>query len=247
MKPNRVLVVDDKEENLSLLRELLQSHGYEVDEARHGADALEKARRRPPDLIVSDILMPVMDGFVLCREWKKDERLKSIPLIFHTATYTDERDRKFALSLGAEGFIVKPAEPNEFMAILRETIRRAGSSSAAQTSPTADAPARPPRETPEPEESVYLRQYNETLVRKLETKMEQLEKVNRELERDIVERKRVEAKMAEQLEELRRWQNVMLSREGRIQELKREVNDLCRLLGKPVRYSSQDPPRKNPA
>jgi len=73
-------------------------------------------------MIISDILMPVMDGFALCRACKQDERLKDIPFIFYTATYTDPKDEEFALSLGAERFIVKPVEPDKFLALLRETI-----------------------------------------------------------------------------------------------------------------------------
>ena len=70
----RVLIVDDRPDNLYLLRALFQGSGYSVDEARHGAEALVKARQAPPDLIVSDILMPVMDGYTLLRHWKADAR-----------------------------------------------------------------------------------------------------------------------------------------------------------------------------
>jgi putative two-component system response regulator len=66
--------------------------------------------------------MPQMDGFQLCRECKKDESLKKIPFIFYTATYTDKEDEKFALSLGAERFIIKPQEPEIFLKILKEVI-----------------------------------------------------------------------------------------------------------------------------
>ena len=118
----RVLVVDDHEENLYLLQVLLQSQGYTVELARNGAEALEKARLQPPDLIVSDILMPVMDGFTLCRAWKADERLRSVPFIFYTATYTDPRDEQLALDLGADAFITKPAEPDAFMAAVLDVL-----------------------------------------------------------------------------------------------------------------------------
>ncbi len=98
----RVLVVDDKPENLDLLRALLQGHGHQVEEARHGAEALVKARQAPPELIVSDLLMPVMDGYTLLRQWKADPRLKPIPFVVYTATYTDPKDEQLALDLGAD-------------------------------------------------------------------------------------------------------------------------------------------------
>jgi PAS domain S-box-containing protein len=179
MKMNRVLVVDDKEENRYLLSALLHGHGYEVFTAAHGAEALEIARQNPPGLIISDILMPVMDGFALCREWKKDITLTRIPFIFYTATYTDERDRKFALGLGADRFIVKPEEPDTFMAIIRETVEKCKDESTVAPDQLAD-------------ETEYYREYNTALIRKLEDKMMQLEETNRILENDIAERKRTE-------------------------------------------------------
>ncbi|MEK7877355.1 MAG: response regulator, partial [Pseudomonadota bacterium] len=86
--PATILVVDDHRTNRFLLQEVLKGQGYRVATARNGAEALQKARQSPPDLIVTDILMPVMDGFSLCWEWKHDERLKRIPLICYTGTYT---------------------------------------------------------------------------------------------------------------------------------------------------------------
>ena len=179
----RILVVDDKEENQYFLRSLFEGNGYAVDLAVNGAEALAKARQHPPDVIIADILMPVMDGFALCREWKQDAQLKSVPFVFYTATYTDERDREFALSLGAERFLVKPAEPEVLLALLRELV--------AAPVPAAVSAA------PDARETVYLKQYNQVLIRKLEAKMEQLEAVNRRLEQDITERERTEDKLRE--------------------------------------------------
>jgi PAS domain S-box-containing protein len=170
--------------------------------AGHGAEALEKARQDPPDLTISDILMPVMDGFALCREFKKDARLKSIPFVFYTATYTDERDREFALSLGAARFIVKPEEPAAFMEIIRETIGQAGGPPGALATDGLDPL---PAEVTEKEETVYLKQYNETLIRKLEAKMEELEKTNYALEQDIAMRRATEEALRQGEIRLRRF------------------------------------------
>ena len=162
----RILIVDDQPANLYLLRALLTGHGHEVDEARHGAEALVMARQSPPDLIISDLLMPVMDGYTLLRHWTADARLKEIPFVVYTATYTDSQDEKLALDLGADAFILKPAEPEPFMARVRAVLEKA----------RHQEPASGP-----PDEPVVLLQYNEVLVRKLEDKARDLESAVHEL------------------------------------------------------------------
>ncbi len=186
-----ILIVDDNESNRYQLKVLLSGNGYHVETAAHGAEALDKARQSPPELVIADILMPVMDGFSLCREWKNDQRLKAIPFVFYTATYTDERDREFALSLGAERFIVKPEEPDVFMRSIWEVIHQAEHESSGPQRLPAAAPGRLPTEGGGKEEG-YLRQYNEVLVHKLEDKLVQLEQVRRDLEHEVVERKESE-------------------------------------------------------
>jgi signal transduction histidine kinase len=178
-----ILIVDDNEQNQELLEILLGANGYQVVKAGNGAEALAMARQKLPDLVISDILMPVMDGFALCRECKTDERLRGVPFVFYTATYTDERDREFALGLGAARFIVKPEEPGTFMRVIREVIEQVQRQSVSSGGPMQAPPV---------EEEGYLQQYNAVLVRKLEAKMLELERTNRELEQDIAERKRGE-------------------------------------------------------
>ncbi|MDD2455168.1 MAG: response regulator [Kiritimatiellae bacterium] len=178
-----ILIVDDNADNLYLLRSLLCHNGYELQEAANGAEALVKARENRPDLIITDILMPVMDGFTFCRECKKDTTLKSVPIIFYTATYTEDRDRDFALSIGASRFIVKPEDPAAFMTEIRQVLKE---------TPTRGLP-----ETPHEEEAVYLKKYSEALIRKLEARSEQLNAMNIELIRQLDEREQAEKALRE--------------------------------------------------
>ncbi len=177
---NPIMIVDDNQENLYLLRILLTGNGYEVVEARNGVEALEKAAKSPPHLVISDLLMPAMDGYTLLRHWKSDGRLCEIPFVVYTATYTEPKDEQLALSLGADAFIVKPTEPELFMAAIREILKRREIGLL--------SPPRPPTES----EETQLKQYNEALIRKLEKRALQLEQANLALEEDIRERKRAE-------------------------------------------------------
>ncbi len=179
----RALVVDDKEENVYYLEALLKGNGFEVDVARHGAEALVKARQHPPKVIVSDLLMPVMDGYTLLRHWKADPRLKKIPFIVYTATYTEAEDERLALNLGADAFLLKPAEPEDFMQRLRAVQEKVAAAEPVEV------------KMPQGNEHDLLKVYSETLIRKLEEKTLQLEETNQALERDIAERKKIEAQL----------------------------------------------------
>ena len=178
--PAMILVADDSKTNLFLLQEVLKGQGYRVATAGNGAEALQKARQNPPDLIVTDILMPVMDGFSLCWEWKHDERLKRIPLICYTGTYTDDQNRQFALELGAERFVVNTGNPEDLIKVIREVL---------ETSKRGGLAAVPPNVA---DKTVYLKQHNELLARKLEDKMRQLEQAHRGLQRDVAARMQAE-------------------------------------------------------
>ena len=177
----RALVVDDKEENCEYLSALLRGHGYQVAIAKHGAEALTLARQQPPDVVISDLLMPVMDGYTLLRHWKLDDRLTTIPFVVYTATYTEREDEALALELGADAFVLKPVEPEELMARIRQV----------ESHPTAKVTARPQGETG------LLREYNQTLIRKLEQKTIQLEEANVALKADLVARQAIEAALRE--------------------------------------------------
>ncbi len=164
----KILIVDDDPKGLYMLKTILKAHGYEIMTAKNGRIALESARANPPDRIISDILMPVMDGYSLCEECKKDSKLKSIPFIFYTATYTDPGDEEYALSLGAERFIVKPVEPEKFIEIMDEVVRTSKSGKSATGQPKID-------------ETAILKGHYERMAKKLEDKMLQLSGANKKL------------------------------------------------------------------
>jgi putative nucleotidyltransferase with HDIG domain len=186
---SKILIVDDQEQDLYLLKSFLIGHGHQAVEATNGAEALELARANPPDVIISDILMPVMDGFSLCHEWTKDESLKTIPFVFYTATYTDPKDEELALGLGAARFIVKPVEMEQFLSILNGVLGEVQSGTLVARRESLH------------EEMIYYRMYNERLIRKLEDKMLELEKVNRALEEEVAERKQAEVEITHLLKE----------------------------------------------
>lgn len=121
----KVLVVDDLAYGLRTLRAIFQSAGYDVAAARDGQEALESVRASKPDFVITDILMPRLDGFQLCRAIKTDPSLADIPVLFYTGDYTDAADREFGASLGAAGYLTKPMEPRE---LLREVSRVLGQS-----------------------------------------------------------------------------------------------------------------------
>jgi sigma-B regulation protein RsbU (phosphoserine phosphatase) len=161
----KVLIVDDNTDDRRLLRYSLAKHGCEqIIEASDGHDGLEMAKANRPDLIISDALMPRMDGFEFLRMVKMDDELKAIPFVFHSAVYTGLKDRDLALSLGAEAFIAKPKEPEEFWEELTTILKGVESGR-----------ERPPPPEPLPEEKEYLRKYSGVVAAKLEEKVRELE------------------------------------------------------------------------
>jgi len=180
----RILIADDIATNLYLLESILKGNGFEVTTAKNGREALEIARKSPPDLIITDILMPVMDGFELCRLWRADEHLKNIPFIVYTATYTDPKDEQFVRKLGADRFIVKPVKPDLLVQEIRSVLLESKDKDGV-------AKGTGPEDT-----TGILQEYNEVLFRKLEKKVMQLEE-------EIVVRKEAEQQREAVIKELK--------------------------------------------
>jgi two-component system response regulator VicR len=119
--PARILVVDDEPPIVDVLAYNLRRANYEVITANNGQEALDKARATQPDLIVLDLMLPVVDGLDVCRALRRE---RDVPIIMLTAR-DSEIDRVVGLELGADDYVVKPFSVRELMARVRNVLRRA--------------------------------------------------------------------------------------------------------------------------
>jgi CheY-like chemotaxis protein len=155
-----ILIVDDIATNRKLLRVTLEAEGHTILEAADGVEALQVLGRETVAAVISDILMPNMDGFRLCHEIRKIEKLHALPFIVYTSTYTSSEDVKLSHSIGADKYLTKPAPTATMLQTLHEAVHNARSRVAIPAT--------------EPEEIYVLKQYSETLVNKLEQKNAEL-------------------------------------------------------------------------
>ena len=119
----RLLVVDDEAKLLKAVAATLRAEGYEITTARSGADALVSVNQTMPDLIVSDIRMPGMDGYQLARALRSNSRTKFVPIIFLTAK--DEREDRIAgFRTGVDAYLTKPFDPEELLAVVANIVHR---------------------------------------------------------------------------------------------------------------------------
>lgn len=160
----KILIVDDRVEDRKLLRYNIEKHGHSAVEAGDGQEGLDLAAKHKPNLIISDALMPRMDGFQFLRAIKKDENLKDIPFVFYSSVYTGYKEEELAFSLGAAAFIVKPKEPENLWKELNEVIEK------------NDFKRGKIRTGLPKEEEEYLEKYASIVATKLEEKVYALEK-----------------------------------------------------------------------
>jgi two-component system cell cycle sensor histidine kinase/response regulator CckA len=181
----KILIVDDNNDDRRMLCSVLKAHGHEVVEAGNGREALQAASGHRLDMIISDVLMPVMDGFQFLRNLR---RTGSVPFVFYSAVYDGNNDIQLAASLGADGYLVKPKDPLELL----EEIGRIAVKGGQGRSGCIE------------EETEYLKRYGQVVAAKLEEKV-------RELELDITRRKQAEEEreeLREQLFEARKMESI---------------------------------------
>ncbi len=168
----KILIVDDDPGSRKLLRLLVESHGHGVIEASDGQEGLEKARAHKPDAIISDALMPGMDGFNFLNVLRHDDALDNIPFILYTAIYTGDEEYKLARSLGADALIVKPKPPGAFWEEFTSALEEHASSKGQAVKTRLDE-----------KEEERFRDYCRLVAAKLEEKVRELEMVIADHER----------------------------------------------------------------
>jgi len=160
-----LLVVEDIPNVLELLEVTLRFKGYPVVTARNGQEAVEVILRERPALVITDILMPKMDGYALVQRIRTDPKMRHIPVVFLSATYITPEDKAFALSLGAVRFLEKPVDTEEFLLTIAEILTGG------------------PSNIPEPmKEQDFYQGYRERLEAKLRHKMTQITRTERLLQ-----------------------------------------------------------------
>jgi signal transduction histidine kinase len=171
----KIVVVDDNINDREILFGLLDAQGYEVTSASNGVEALEKIRKSKPDLVISDIMMPEMDGFGLCRELKRNVETLKIPIILYSSSFTDPEDEKLVMEEGAAAYIRKPFEIKPFLEKIRDVIIGYQTGKISQPMPGIR------------DEKEYLSLYIRRLMKKLENKVVELENANKKLETALSE------------------------------------------------------------
>ena len=160
-----ILIVEDTPNVLELLEVALRFKGYPVVSARDGQEAMERVAEERPALVITDILMPKMDGYTLAHNLRKNPRTAQIPIIFISATYITPEDKNFALNLGAMRFIEKPIDTEDFLLTVAEILT--------QGVPNTVQPM---------DEEAFFKGYRERLESKLRHKTTQITRTERLLQ-----------------------------------------------------------------
>jgi signal transduction histidine kinase len=163
----KILIVDDNAANLKLLRVNLEAEGHSSLEAADGVAALQTLEREPVDAVVSDVLMPRMDGYRLCHELRQSKKFRHLPFIVYSSTYTSPADEKLARDFGADEFIKKPSS----IRVILDAVKRLTATARERTEGSAGAVA----------EFLVMKEYSELLVGKLEQKNVELEQTREQL------------------------------------------------------------------
>ncbi|MQC27403.1 MAG: response regulator [Chloroflexi bacterium] len=121
----KILVVDDERDIRELLIDELTDCGYETAEAENGVEALERVKSEHPDLVLLDLMMPIMDGTQVLEILKSEAQTANLPVVLLTAVSADEREQR-ALAMGVNHYVTKPWEPGTIQTVIKVTLRETG-------------------------------------------------------------------------------------------------------------------------
>lgn len=197
-----ILIVEDNANERGILRLTLEHHGCMVIEAADGLEGLDLAIHHQPDIIVSNTLMPRMDGFQLLWALKADPKLTSIPFLFYSDTFTGEQEEKLAISLGAAAFIVKNKAPESVWQQADAAITATAKPHKTTVYPTIDKSDRK-----------YLREYGRIVATKLEEKVRELEDALTERRQVVEEIKTLKSELAKRALEFKRAEDTIKEQE----------------------------------
>jgi twitching motility two-component system response regulator PilH len=117
-----ILIVDDSQTLRQMLIEVLQSSGFKIIEAVNGLEAKEKIQLMPPDLVITDLIMPLMNGYELCRWIRNEPIAQNIPVLI-CSTKSQEFDRYWGMKQGADAYVTKPFQPLELLKVVKQLLQ----------------------------------------------------------------------------------------------------------------------------
>lgn len=207
-----ILVVDDQELNRSVLTTLLGHHGHRLVEATTGVEALSKVCLEGPQLVVTDILMPTMDGYEFVRRLRKLETIKQPKVIFYSATYLEKEARTLARACGVSSVICKPTDPDQILKIIDSVLL----SEPSELPTDADGKAEEGEVSRILSRKLYekvqeVEELNARLERRVAERTAALESANRSLQQEILERKKAEEEVERSHDERLRLKSEFLS------------------------------------
>lgn len=175
-KIKKILIVDDSPTARAMHSNFFKDLGFKISEAENGSEAFKIALKEIPDVVLSDVLMPILDGFGLCIELKKENKTSNIPVILLSGTYVQQEDRDFGMAIGAHSYLQKPLPKDKIKAILanifRDTIDNVKLTKSSISLEKLN----------EYQSSLY-KKYNTLLIRKMEAQVEKYNLHQNQLER----------------------------------------------------------------
>jgi putative two-component system response regulator len=220
-----ILIVDDSATSRGYLVAVLLETGHRLLTASDGAEALEVVRAERPQLVITDILMPVMDGYEFVRRLRGERELARTPVIFHTSSFHEEEARALARSGGVCQFLVKPVEPGVLLAMVEAAL----------------GPTRPP--TPPPVSREFVEEHLRLLTNKLLEKVNALESANNRLAALVEELRHSHRELAEAYDTtLEGWVRALDLRDRETEGHTQRVTEMALRLGRALGLSEAELP-----